>query len=119
MTTIQKFEDLECWQEARKETNFIYKYLKDCRDFSFRDQIQRASVSVMNNIAEWFARTTAKDRIQFFMVATSSLSEVRSMIYLWQDIWYFSKEQSEILFGQNLHTSQVTYGFLRYLNTLK
>lgn len=52
MSTIQKFEDLECWKEARKETNLIYTYLKECRDFSFRDQIQRASVSVMNNIAE-------------------------------------------------------------------
>jgi four helix bundle protein len=119
MSTIQKFEDLECWQQARKETKLIYAYLRECRDFSFRDQIQRASVSVMNNIAEGFARTTAKDRIQFFMIATSSLSEVRSMIYLWQDIGYFSKEQSEILFEQNLHTSQVTYGFLKYLNSLK
>jgi len=52
MSTIQKFEDLECWQQARKETNFIYRYLQECRDFGFRDQIQRASISVMNNIAE-------------------------------------------------------------------
>jgi four helix bundle protein len=52
MSTIQKFEDLECWQQARKETNLIYRYLQECRDFGFRDQIQRASVSVMNNIAE-------------------------------------------------------------------
>ena len=119
MATIQKFEDLECWQEARKETKLIYTYLKECRDFSFRDQIQRASVSVMNNIAEWFARTTAKDRIQFFMIATSSLSEVRSMVYLGGDIWYFSEEQTKKLFEQNLHTSQLTYWFLKYLNTLK
>jgi len=86
MATIQKFEDLECWQEARKETRLIYTYLHDCKDYSFRDQMQRASVSVMNNIAEGFARTTARDRIQFFMIATSSLSEVRSMIYLGGDI---------------------------------
>ncbi len=119
MATIQKFEDLECWQEARKETNLIYKFLKDCKDYSFRDQIQRASVAVMNNIAEGFARTTAKDRIQFFMITTSSLSEVRSMVYLWSDIWHFSQEQANQLFAQNLHTSQVTYGFLRYLNSLK
>jgi four helix bundle protein len=52
MATIQKFEDLECWQEARKETRIIYTFLKNCKDFSFKDQIQRASVSVMNNIAE-------------------------------------------------------------------
>jgi hypothetical protein len=52
MATIQKFEDLVAWQKARLLTKEVYKAFRDCRDFGFRDQIQRAAVSVMSNIAE-------------------------------------------------------------------
>ncbi len=52
MSSIQKFTDLECWQSARKTTNMIYDIFGDLRDFAYRDQILRAAISVMNNIAE-------------------------------------------------------------------
>ncbi len=52
MTKIQSFEDLECWQKSLEEANMVYDAMELCRDYGFRDQIQRAAVSVMNNIAE-------------------------------------------------------------------
>lgn len=119
MSKIEKFEDLQCWQEARKWTKSIYKALADCRDYSFRDQIQRASVSVMNNIAEGFSRFTTKDTIQFFNIAIASLSEVRSMIYLAYDLEYISKEVSNQLLEHNQTIQNITLWFLKYLHTYK
>lgn len=58
MATINRFEDLICWEKARELTSGVYRAFKDCRDFGFKDQIQRASVSVMSNIAEGFERGT-------------------------------------------------------------
>lgn len=119
MSKIEKFEDLQCWQEARKWTKSIYKALADCRDYSFRDQIQRASVSVMNNIAEGFSRFTTKDTIQFFNIAIASLSEVRSMIYLAYDLEYISKEVFNQILEHNQTIQNITLWFLKYLHTYK
>ena len=82
--------------------------MADCRDYSFRDQIQRASVSVMNNIAEGFSRFTTKDTIQFFNIAIASLSEVRSMIYLAYDLEYISKEVFNQLLEHNQTIQNIT-----------
>jgi len=119
MSKIEKFEDLQCWQEARKWTKSIYKALENCRDYWFRDQIQRASVSVMNNIAEGFSRFTTKDTIQFFNIAIASLSEVRSMIYLAYDLEYISKETYKQLLEHNQTIQNITLWFLKYLHTYK
>ena len=63
MATIQKFEDLICFSKARELTKFIYREFKDCKDFGFKDQITRASVSVLSNIAEGFERKSNKEFI--------------------------------------------------------
>lgn len=119
MTTIQKFEDLECWKEARKGTNQIYTLLKNCRDFWFKDQIQRAAISVMNNIAEGFWRRTVPDKIHFFIFATSSLFEVRSMIYLGIDLKFFTEQEGKNLLDHNQVIMDLTFGFLKYLHSIK
>ena len=58
MATIQKFEDLICWQKGRELTKEVYKAFRSCNDYGFKDQIQRASVSIISNIAEGFERGT-------------------------------------------------------------
>lgn len=65
---IEKFEDIIAWKKAGELTINIYKEFKDCRDFGFRDQIQRATVSIMNNIAEGFERRTNKEFVNFFIL---------------------------------------------------
>lgn len=88
MSFAEKFEDLKIWQESRSLANTIYDCMLNCRDFAFRDQIQRAAVSVMNNISEGFERRTKKDFAHFLDVSKGSAGEVRSMLYLAEDRQY-------------------------------
>ena len=65
---IERFEDILSWQKAKELTLIVYSEFADCRDYGFKDQIQRASVSVMNNIAEGFERKSNKELKQFFLL---------------------------------------------------
>jgi four helix bundle protein len=82
MSFAESFEDLKVWQRARTLTNAIYNTMRACKDYAFRDQIQRAATSVMNNISESFERRTKKDFAHFLDLAKGSAGEVRSMLYL-------------------------------------
>lgn len=97
MVAVQQFEDLKIWQMSRALVNDIYISMKVNTDYGFRDQIQRAAVSVMNNIAEGFERKSGKEFKRFLNIAKSSCGEVRSMIYLAEDLKYLDKDQSEKL----------------------
>jgi four helix bundle protein len=91
MATVKCFEDLICWQKARELTRFIYQITASAdfsRDFGLRDQIRRAAVSVMSNIAEGFDRGTKMELINFFFIAKGSCGEVKSQLYISQDIGY-------------------------------
>ena len=80
------FEDLQVWQSSRIVTNKVYASFGLIKDYAFRDQIQRASVSIMNNIAEWYDRETEKEKKRFFVMAKWSCAEVRSMLYIANDL---------------------------------
>jgi four helix bundle protein len=93
----ERFEDLRIWQQARVVTNDVYDALVSCRDYAFRDQIQRAAVSSMNNIAEGFERRRTKDFGHFLDIAKASSGEVRSMLYLAEDRKYLSLESANAI----------------------
>lgn len=97
MTTIQKFEDLICWQKSRLLTKEIYKALKDCKDFGFKDQIQRAAVSIMSNIAEGFERGTQQEFVNYLYIAKGSAGEVRAQLYVALDVGYLNIEMFKYL----------------------
>ncbi len=88
---IDRFEDIKAWQKSKTLTVMIYNLVKDFRDFGYRDQIQRCSVSIMNNIAEGFERRLNKEFKQFLFIAKGSCGELRSMIHLGLEIGYVSK----------------------------
>jgi four helix bundle protein len=90
MSTIKNFEDLEIWKKARIVTRQVYLDFQTNRDFAFRDQIQRASVSIMNNIAEGFCRESDREKINFLKFAKGSAAEVKNMYYLAEDLNYLS-----------------------------
>lgn len=95
-----KFEDLKSWQEARSLVNRIYSLTGEgalSKDFGLRDQIQRASVSVMTNIAEGFERLGKAEKLNFYNIARASCGEVRSLLYVIEDNYSNSAEQSEEL----------------------
>ncbi len=98
MSFAERFEDLRIWQEAREQVSAIYRSLKrgtgGYADRGFREQLQRASVSVMNNIAEGFERKTPKDFAHFLDLAKGSCGEVRSMLYVAEDLLYLSPAEA-------------------------
>ena len=83
---IEKFEDLNVWREGMELTVEIYKLLKDCQDFSLRDQMQRSAVSIPSNIAEGYERNSNKDFIRFLYIAKLSSGELRTQLYISQKI---------------------------------
>ena len=83
---IERFEDIIAWQKARVLTIAVYKTFEKSHDFRYKDQIESASVSIMNNIAEGFERRTNKEFRKFLFIAKGSSAEVRSMLYLAKDL---------------------------------
>jgi four helix bundle protein len=112
---ITRFEDIESWKEARKIVKEIYTLYRDCKDYSFKDQIQRAGISVMSNIAEGFDRGTNKEFIQFLVIARGSVPEVKSLSYASLDIGYTTFEQFTKMTEQCTALSNLINGFIRYL----
>ncbi len=94
MALAERFEDLEIWQAARVQVKAVYEGMARCRDLSFRDQIQPAALSVMNNIAEGFERRTRKDFAHFLDLAKGSCGEVRSLLHAGEDLGYMKADQA-------------------------
>lgn len=97
MATVQRFEDLTFWQKSRDLMRDIYRTLVSCRDYGFKDQIQRASVSVMSNIAEGFERGTRQEFINYLYIAKGSAGEVRAQLYVACDVGYITPESFKTL----------------------
>lgn len=90
MSKVERFEDLRVWQEARGLVNSVYDATEGLKDFAFRDQLRRAAISVLNNVAEGFERRTDATFAHFLDVAKGSSGEVRSMFYLGEDRHYLA-----------------------------
>lgn len=113
---IEKFEDILAWQKAKKLTVNIYEEFKNSKDYSLKDQIQRASVSIMNNIAEGFERQTNKELKYFLFVAKGSCAEVRSMIHLAIDLKIIEVVRSEEIREETIEISKMLSGFIKTLH---
>jgi four helix bundle protein len=94
---IRTFEDLLVWQKAISNTIEIYKRFQLVSDFGFKNQIQRASISISNNIAEGFERGSDRDFRRFLFISQGSCSEVKSMIYIALKLNYISQGEFFIL----------------------
>lgn len=120
MAKIEKFEDIEAWQKARELSKAIYAVTGDgafARDFGLRDQIRRAAVSVMSNIAEGFDRSGNRELIQFLFIAKGSAAEVQAQLYVALDAGYLNLEQFQQLYALAGDTSRLIVGFIRYLKS--
>jgi len=116
---IKRFEELECWQEARDLVKMIYEAInkseKFKRDYRLRDQATDAGVSVMSNIAEGFSRQSNKEFIQFLYISKSSASEIQSIFYVALDLNYIDKEAFDKIYKQADKISQINSGLIKYL----
>ena len=115
---IQRFEDIEAWKEARGLVNLIYNISEKrefAKDFSLKNQIRSASVSIMSNIAEGFDRSSDREFIQFLVIARASSSEVKSQLHIALDREYIDHGDFEAISGQANSVISLINGFIRYL----
>lgn len=119
MAKVERFEDLRCWQMSRKLLKDVYAMSTDGplgNDFGTRDQIRRAALSVMNNVAEGFARFSKKEFILFLNYAQSSAAEVKSILYVCEDLTYLPKPQSSQLHAEVDDIRKSILALIKYLN---
>ena len=119
---IERFEEIDAWQKVRGLTKLIYKITSDgnfSRDYGLRDQIRRATVSIMSNIAEGFERGGNKEFIQFLSIAKGSAAEVRAQLYVAIDAGYLDQNNFNMLFELADETGRLIGGFMRYLKQSK
>ena len=115
---IERFEDLEIWQEARELCRLVHNYCSKelfSKDYKLRDQISSSSGSVMDNIAEGFERNGNKEVIQFLSIAKGSCGETRSQSYRAFDFKYISQEELDNLLSITTSLSKKISGFITYL----
>jgi four helix bundle protein len=118
MGKIQKFEDILAWQKARELTREVYAHSKTgafAKDFGLKDQIQRASVSIMGNVAEGYDRGGDKEFIQFLSVSKGSCGEVKSHLYVALDQQYINPIQFNQLYNSADEVGRLLAGFMVYL----
>jgi four helix bundle protein len=120
MTSAKRFEDLEVWQKAKELTNSIYSASSSgsfSKDFGLRDQIRRAAVSIMSNIAEGFESQTQAMFIQYLARAKGSAGEVRAQLYIARDQGYITEDQFNIIFTLAEVCSKQLARFIQYLES--
>lgn len=115
MATIQRFEDLMMFKKARELTKAVYEAFVSCRDNGFRDQIQRASVSIVSNIAEGFESGTKNEFLNYLYIAKASAGEVRAQLYVAHDIGYLNIQTFKYLNGLAEECSRLLASFIRKL----
>ena len=122
MATISKFEDIIAWQKALELSDLIYSSSNNDRfskDFGLKDQMRRASISVVSNIAEGFEREGNNQFIYFLLVAKASAGELRAQLYIARNQNYISLIEFEIINNKVLEVSKTISGFISYLRTQK
>jgi four helix bundle protein len=118
VATFKEFEDIEAWQKARALNKMIFVFSGKgafANDFALRDQIRRASISVMSNIAEGFERSGNGEFSQFLAVAKGSVGEVRAQLYAALDMHYLNEEQFNEASDLCRETSRMISGLMTYL----
>src|SRR3989344_2309558 len=112
---IEKFEDIISWQKGIELSSIVYDIFKSNRDYGFRDQIQRAAVSISNNIAEGFERQSNKELSKFLYIAKGSAGEVRSMLSIALKLNYITKKDFGNFYSMSQEISKILSGFIKTL----
>jgi len=118
MTTVKKFEELRAWQSARELVKMIYEITNTGafqKDFGLRDQIRRASISVMSNIAEGFGAGSDAEFVRFLGYSRRSISETQSQLYAALDIKYLTQEHFDEIYKKANETECQVNAFIGYL----
>jgi four helix bundle protein len=118
MPTFKRFEDINAWQKARELNSFIYNISNNGKfksDYSLRDQVNRASLSIMLNIAEGFGRRSNKEFINFLVISHGSASEIQSAMYNALDRKHITEEIFNDIYSRCSEISKMIMGLIKYL----
>jgi len=113
MSTVKRFEDLLCWKKSRELTKEIYTEFSSIQDHGFTDQIQRAVISIMSNIAEGFESGTKQGFINYLYIAKASAGEVRCQLYAAYDIGYLNIQKFKYLKEKSEECSKLISSFIK------
>jgi four helix bundle protein len=116
MGTIKDFEELEIWRLSRELVNLIYSDFRQCRDFTFKNQITGAGISIMNNISEGFFRQSDSEFRQFLNISKASNGEVKSMYYIAEDQSYV---MPQVALDRRTRCQRIMAGNSSLMNYLK
>lgn len=119
MATIKRFEDLEIWQLAREVENKVYEETQQGKlasDYKLKDQMNNATGSILDNIAEGFGRSSRLEFIQFLSIANGSVNELQSQLYRCLDRKYIDQEKFELLYSLVDKLCRKIFSFMEYLN---
>ena len=122
MPTIKRFEDLHCWKSARDLVNMVYEATNQSpfnRDYGLRDQIRRAAVSVMSNIAEGFNAGSDAEFMRFLSFSRRSVSETQSQSYIALDQKYITQSTFDQIYTKANETERQVNALISYLNRSK
>lgn len=122
MATITCFEDIEAWKKGRKLTKNIYSITsagRFAKDYSLRDQMRKASVSIISNIAEGFERGGTREFLQFLAMAKGSVGEVKSQLYVALDQGYIQEKSFDSLYALASESGKMIAGLMNYLGRSK
>jgi four helix bundle protein len=122
MPTIERFEEIEAWKKARELTNKIYSVSSQgafLKDYGLREQIRRACISIMSNIAEGFERGGTGEFLQFLGIAKGSTGEVRTHLYIGFDQGYISEEKFNELYNLSAEIGSMIGRLMNYLRKTK
>ena len=116
---IERFEDIVAWQKAKELAVSVYKILEHSRDYGFNDQLQRAAVSVMNNISEGFERKSNNEFSHFLYISKGSCAEVRSMLHLAVELGKVDETAASQIIGLSEEISKTLSGLIRSISDPK
>ncbi|XOV91746.1 MAG: four helix bundle protein [Bacteroidota bacterium] len=110
---IERFEDLLIWQRSMDLVCEVYRNFGKINDFGFRDQIQRASVSIPANISEGFERDTNKEFVRYLFIARGSCGECRTLLLLAQRLGIIKESLAKVLIKESVELSSMIYGLIK------
>ena len=119
MSTIRDFEELDIWIMSRELVNMVYSDFRKCRDFTFRNQITGAGISIMNNISEGFCRNSDAEFRQFLNISKGSTGEVKNMYYIAEDQTYITSETALVRRHKCQNLINGTSRLMKYLKSGK
>ena len=113
------FEKLDVWKLSKELSVEVYRAMKDLRDFGFKDQITKSSLSIASNIAEGMSRTSVREKLQFLNIAKGSCSELRTQVYIGAEIDYIDSSTSKAWIEQTKRIASMLSGLMKKLHEEK